>query len=64
MMDELFDMVGEVVDFFDIKCFIGFGVGVGVNIFSWYVFWYLIRVEVLVLLELVVFNGGWIEWGY
>lgn len=34
MMDELLDMVGEIVSYFGIKCFIGFGVGVGVNIFS------------------------------
>lgn len=63
-MDELFDMVGEVVNFFGIKWFIGFGIGVGVNIFCWYVLWNFIWVEVLVLVELVVFNGGWIEWGY
>lgn len=64
MMDELLDMVGEIVSYFGIKCFIGFGVGVGVNIFSWYVLWNYMKVEVLVLVEFVVFNGGWIDWGY
>lgn len=63
-MDELSDMVGEVVDFFDIKRFIGFGVGAGANILSRYALWHPTRVEALVLLELVASNGGWIEWGY
>lgn len=63
-MDELSDMVGEVVDFFDIKRFIGFGVGAGANILSRYALWHPTRVEALVLVELVASNGGWIEWGY
>ena len=63
-MDELSDMVGDVVNFFGIKRFIGFGVGAGANILSRYALWNPTRVEALVLVELVASNGGWIEWGY
>lgn len=63
-MDELSDMVGEVVNFFDIKRFIGFGIGAGANILCRYALWNPTRVEALVLVELVASNGGWIEWGY
>ena len=63
-MDELSDMVGEVVNFFGIKRFIGFGIGAGANILCRYALWNPTRVEALVLVELVASNGGWIEWGY
>ena len=63
-MDELSDMVGEVVNFFNIKRFIGFGIGAGANILCRYALWNPTRVEALVLVELVASNGGWIEWGY
>lgn len=62
--DELSDMVGEVVDFFEIKRFIGFGIGAGANILCRYALWHPTRVEALVLVELVASNGGWIDWGY
>ena len=63
-IDELSDMIGEVVDFFEIKRFIGFGIGAGANILCRYALWHPTRVEALVLVELVASNGGWIEWGY
>ena len=63
-LDELSDMVGEVVHFFGLKRFIGFGVGAGANILSRYALWHPTKVEALVLVELVASNGGWIEWGY
>ena len=63
-LDELAVMVGEVVDFFNIKRFIGFGVGAGANILCRYALNSPSRVEALVLVELVASTGGWMDWGY
>ena len=63
-MVELAELVGEVVDHFGLKSFIGFGNGAGANVLSRYALKHPERVEGLILVNCVSTTAGWIEWGY
>lgn len=63
-MDELAELLGEVVDHFALKSFIGFGIGAGANVLSRYALKHPIKVEGLVLVNCVSTTAGWVEWGY
>uniref|UniRef100_A0AAR5PA91 Protein NDRG3 n=1 Tax=Dendroctonus ponderosae TaxID=77166 RepID=A0AAR5PA91_DENPD len=63
-MDELADQLNHVVLHFNLKHFIGFGVGVGANILCRYTLNHPEMVSALCLINCVSTQPGWIEWGY
>ncbi|CAD5209531.1 unnamed protein product [Bursaphelenchus xylophilus] len=63
-MEGLVDVIDSVVRHFNIKYFIGFGVGAGANVLLRYTLKNQSKVEALVLINAVISRAGWIEWGY
>ncbi|XP_066148069.1 protein NDRG3 isoform X2 [Euwallacea fornicatus] len=63
-MDELADQLAHVVRHFNLKQFIGFGVGAGANILCRYTLNHPEMVSALCLINCVSTQPGWIEWGY
>ncbi|GMR54086.1 hypothetical protein PMAYCL1PPCAC_24281, partial [Pristionchus mayeri] len=63
-MDGLANIVENVVDHFELKHFIGFGVGMGANVMLRYALRNEHRLDALVLVNCVHTKAGWIEWGY
>lgn len=63
-MDGLAKIVETCVEHFEIKDFIGFGVGVGANVMLRYALQNDSKIVALVLVNLVPTTAGWIEWGY
>ncbi|ESO04006.1 hypothetical protein HELRODRAFT_185603 [Helobdella robusta] len=63
-MDELASTLVTVLDHYNLKTIIGFGVGAGANILSRFALSRPERVEALVLLNGNASQAGWIEWAY
>ena len=63
-MDELSSQINFVVSHFQLKSFIGFGVGAGANILVRYAIENPSRVDCLCLINCISTATGWIEWGY
>lgn len=63
-MEEISEQISDVMLHFDLKSFIGFGVGVGANILVRFALNHPERVDALCLLNCVSTTAGWIEWGY
>lgn len=63
-MEELANMVEYVLSHFNIKQFIGFGVGAGANILARYALLHPTKVTALCLVNCASTQAGWIEWGY
>ncbi|XP_052286475.1 protein NDRG3-like isoform X3 [Dreissena polymorpha] len=63
-MDELAESVLTVADYFEVKRFIGFGVGSGANVLTRFALTHPTRVDSLVLVNATSTKPGWIEWGY
>lgn len=63
-MDELGEQISDVVIDFNIKTFIGLGVGVGANILVRFALAHPEKVDTLCLLNCLSTTAGWIEWGY
>ncbi len=63
-MDEVASMLKEVIDFYRIKCCIGFGVGAGANVFLRLGLKFPDSVEGLVLVNGTCSAASWSEWGY
>lgn len=63
-MEEVSEQISDVVLHFNIKSFIGFGVGVGANILVRYALNHPERLDALCLINCVSTTAGWIEWGY
>lgn len=63
-MDELAEQLVQVVRHFNLKQFIGFGVGAGANILCRYTLLHPELVSALCLINCVSTQTGWIEWGY
>lgn len=63
-MDELAEQISQVTRHFNLKQFIGFGVGAGANILCRYTLNHPEMVSALCLINCVSTQPGWIEWGY
>ncbi|TKR62481.1 hypothetical protein L596_026433 [Steinernema carpocapsae] len=63
-MEGLARIVETVVDHFQLKAFIGFGVGAGANVMLRYALEHQQKLDALVLVNCVASQAGWIEWGY
>jgi len=63
-MEELGNQIGDVMLHFNMKTFIGLGVGVGANILVRFALAHPEKVDALCLLNCVSTQAGWIEWGY
>lgn len=63
-MDELGEQISDVVIHFNLKTFIGLGVGVGANILVRFALAHPEKVDTLCLLNCLSTTAGWIEWGY
>uniref|UniRef100_A0A0M3HX41 N-myc downstream regulated n=2 Tax=Ascaris TaxID=6251 RepID=A0A0M3HX41_ASCLU len=63
-MDGLAKIVETCVEHFEIKSFIGFGVGAGANVMLRYALQNGAKLDALVLVNCVATTAGWIEWGY
>uniref|UniRef100_A0A915KF94 Protein NDRG3 n=1 Tax=Romanomermis culicivorax TaxID=13658 RepID=A0A915KF94_ROMCU len=63
-MDELAGIIDDVVKFFNLKDFIGFGVGAGANVFCRYALQFPDKVNALILINCSASTSGWLEWGY
>lgn len=63
-MDGLAKIVETCVDHFEIKTFIGFGVGAGANVMMRYSLQNQAKLNALILVNMVATSAGWIEWGY
>lgn len=63
-MEELGQQIRDVVLHFQLKSFIGLGVGVGANILARFALAYPEKVDALCLVNCVSTSAGWIEWGY
>jgi len=63
-MDELGEQISDVVIHFNIKTFIGLGVGIGANILVRFALAHPEKVDALCLLNCISTTAGWIEWGY
>lgn len=63
-MDQLAEMLLDVMNFYNLKRCVGFGVGAGANIFARFSLLHPDRVDALILVNCVSTQAGWIEWGY
>lgn len=63
-IEELAELLDQVVQHFQLKYFIGFGVGAGANIMARYALRRPERVVALCLVNCPSTQAGWIEWGY
>ncbi|XP_077302202.1 misexpression suppressor of KSR 2 [Arctopsyche grandis] len=63
-MDELANQLNCVMIHFNLKSFIGFGVGAGANILARFGLAHPEKVDVLCLVNCVSTQAGWLEWGY
>merc|ERR1711884_902384 len=63
-MDQLAEMLMPVMQFYNMKRFIGFGSGAGANILSRFALDHPDKVEALVLMNGTSGKSGWKEWGY
>ncbi|XP_065316432.1 uncharacterized protein LOC135925156 isoform X1 [Gordionus sp. m RMFG-2023] len=63
-MDELAEMILDIMKYFGLKSFIGFGVGAGANILSRFTLKHGDKVEALFLVEANGNAAGWTEWSY
>ncbi|GMT28888.1 hypothetical protein PFISCL1PPCAC_20185, partial [Pristionchus fissidentatus] len=63
-MDGLAKIVESVVDHYELKHFVAFGVGMGANVMLRYALLNERRLDALVLVNCVHTKAGWIEWGY
>jgi len=63
-MDQLASVLGDILDHFKKRSFIGFGVGAGANILARFALVHPEKVEGLILINCNVGKCGWIEWGY
>lgn len=63
-MDQLAEMILPVMKFYNIKHFIGFGVGAGANILSRFALDYPDCVDGLFLVNCTATVSSWTEWGY
>ncbi|VDM39844.1 unnamed protein product [Toxocara canis] len=63
-MDGLAKIVETCVEHFEIKNFIGFGVGAGANVMLRYALQNESKLDALILVNCVATTAGWIEWGY
>jgi len=63
-MEELGDQLVDVMVHFNLRKFIGFGVGVGANIIVRFALTHPDKVDALCLLNCISTQAGWIEWGY
>lgn len=63
-MDQLAEMLVDVMNFYNLRRFIGFGVGAGANILARFSLAHSDKVDALILVNCVSTQAGWIEWGY
>ena len=63
-MDDLATQLTSVLSHFNIRSFIGFGVGVGANILVRFSLAHPDNVDLLCLINCVSTSASWIEWGY
>ncbi|XP_050526398.1 protein NDRG3 isoform X3 [Daktulosphaira vitifoliae] len=63
-MDELANQLDNVLKYFDLKSVVGLGVGTGGNILARFAFKQPLKIEALVLVNVVSTSAGWIEYGY
>ncbi|XP_076449630.1 protein NDRG3-like isoform X1 [Babylonia areolata] len=63
-VDQLAEAVHTIVEHYDLKSIIGFGVGAGANILTRYELAHHDRVDSLVLVNPSATQAGWVEWGY
>jgi pimeloyl-ACP methyl ester carboxylesterase len=63
-MEELADQIADVMLHFNLKTFIGLGVGVGANILLRFALNHPGKVDALCVLNCISTTAGWIEWGY
>ncbi|XP_076331640.1 protein NDRG3-like [Tachypleus tridentatus] len=63
-MDQLAEMVLCAVKFFNLKHFVGFGVGAGANILARFALQYPDLVDGLFFINCTSTVAGWTEWGY
>uniref|UniRef100_A0A914CBB5 Protein NDRG3 n=1 Tax=Acrobeloides nanus TaxID=290746 RepID=A0A914CBB5_9BILA len=63
-MDNFVHIIEEIVDFFNLKSFVGFGVGAGANIMLRYALKHQDNVDALILINCVINSAGWHEWIY
>ncbi|XP_057366753.1 protein NDRG3-like isoform X1 [Daphnia carinata] len=63
-MEELSEQISDVMLYFNLKSFVGLGVGVGANILVRFALSHPEKVDALCLLNCVSTTAGWIEWGY
>uniref|UniRef100_A0A1W7RAA3 Misexpression suppressor of KSR n=1 Tax=Hadrurus spadix TaxID=141984 RepID=A0A1W7RAA3_9SCOR len=63
-MDQLAEMIMDVLKFYGLKHFVGFGVGAGGNILSRFALRHPDNVDGLFLINCCCTASGWTEWGY
>ncbi|KAL8608418.1 hypothetical protein ACOMHN_002651 [Nucella lapillus] len=63
-MDQLAEAVHAIVEHYELKSIIGFGVGAGANVLARYELAHHDRVDSLVVLNPCATQAGWVEWGY
>lgn len=63
-MDEMADVVGEIVDYLNLRKTICFGVGAGANVFLRFALKRPHMVDALVLFNVSCTTASWSEWGY
>lgn len=61
-MDELAMMINDVLDYYKIKCFIGFGCGLGANVLTRFALLNPEQVEGLFLINPIYSQSSWREW--
>jgi len=63
-MDGLAQIVDTVVNHFDLKKFIGFGIGAGANVLLRYALRHQEILVAMILINADCSTAGWLEWGY
>uniref|UniRef100_A0A914DNF2 Uncharacterized protein n=1 Tax=Acrobeloides nanus TaxID=290746 RepID=A0A914DNF2_9BILA len=63
-MDEMVTMIHDLVQFFNLKSFIGLGIGAGANLLLRYAAKHQEKVDGLILINCVYTKANWTEWGY
>ncbi|KAL5021266.1 hypothetical protein ScPMuIL_000421 [Solemya velum] len=63
-MDQLAESLVSVMDHYNLKRFIGFGVGAGANILTRFALSHPEQMDSLVLVNPTASQPGWVEWGY